>query len=122
MSSETVTDLLHQLNMNGHADNKWDDASQIQDIMFVTPDRQFAWLFRIEPEGGVFPSSVNNNGYDKCNLYIHNVSACRTVSECLQAYNITIDNWSGFVVLNSNGELIDPAQARVQTIVIKSKI
>ncbi len=42
MSSETVTDLLHQLNMTGNADNKWDDNSQIQDIMFVTPDRQVA--------------------------------------------------------------------------------
>ena len=71
--------------------------------------------------GDVFPSSVTNNDYDKCNLYIRNLSACRTVSECLQAYNITIDNWSGFVVLNSNGELIDPAQARVQTVVLKSR-
>ena len=121
MSSETVTDLLHQLHMTGHADNKWDNTSQIQDIMFVTPDRQFAWLFRIEPEGQVFPSSVTNNEPEKCNLYIHDISGCNTVLECLDKLTISVDKWSDFVVLNSNGELLDPAQARVQTVVLKSR-
>ena len=120
-----MTDLLHQLNMTGHADNTWDDTwddtSQIQDIMFVTPDRRFAWLFRIEPEGQVFPSSVTNNEREKCNLYIQDISRCNTVIECLDKLTIKVDKWSGFVVLNSNGELIDPAQARVQTVVLKSK-
>ena len=107
--------------MTGHADNKWHDTSQIQDIMFVTPDRQFAWLFRIEPEGQVFPSSVTNNEREKCNFYIHDISGCNTVIECLHKLTIKVDKWSGFVVLNSNGELIDPAQARVQTVVLKSR-
>ena len=119
MSSGEVTDLLHQLNMTVNAE--WDDKSQIQDIMFVTPDRQFAWLFMIEATGSVFPSSVTHNGREKCNLYIHDISQCNTVTECLQKCAIKVDNWSGFQVLNSNGELIDPATAPVQAIILKSK-
>ena len=121
MSSGELTDLLHQLNRTVHADNTWEDRSQIQDIMVVTPDRQFAWLFRIEPMDNIFPSNVNKYAYSKCNLHIQNVSTYRTVSECLQGYNIAIDKWSSFVVLNNKGELIDPAQAPVQAVVLKSK-
>ena len=115
-----MSDLLHQLSRTVNAD-KWEDNGQIQDIMFVTPDRQFAWLFRIEPTGGMFPSSANSNGCYKCTFYVRNVSACNTISECLQGFGITVQDGCDFQVLNDNGELIDPAQAPVQTVVLKSK-
>ena len=121
MSSGEVTELLHQLSRNVNADNQWEDRSQIQDMMVVTPDCQFAWLFRIEPMDNIFPSNVNKNAYAKCHLHIQNVSTCRTVSECLQGYHITIDKWSSFVVLNNKGEFIDPATAPVQAVILKSK-
>ena len=120
MSSGEVSDLLHQLSRTVNADI-WEDNSQIQDIMFVTPDRQFAWLFRIEPTGGMFPSSANSNGCYKSTFYVRNVSSCNTISECLQGFGITVQDGCGFQVLNDNGELIDPAQAPVQAIILKSK-
>lgn len=101
--------------------NRWGANTQIQDVMFVPPDRRFAWLFRIEPVGQVYPSSVINNGYYKCNLYIHDVSSYETVSACLQSFGIEEDNVSDFEVLNSIGELIDPTTAHIQTVVLKSK-
>ena len=119
MSSGEVTDLLHQLNMTVNAE--WDDKSQIQDIMFVTPDRQFAWLFRIEPTGGMFPSSANSNGCYKSTFYVKSVYSCNTISECLQGFGITVQDGCGFQVLNDNGELINPATAPVQTVVLISK-
>ena len=122
MSNGQLPDLLHQLQMTVNTNNRWDANTQIQDVMFVPPDRQFAWLFRIESRGEVYPSSATNDGYHKCNLYIHDVSSYETVSACLQSFGIDVqDQWSGFEVLNSIGELIDPTTAHVQTVVLKSK-
>ena len=121
MSDGQMTDLLHRLQMTVSTNNKWDANTQIQNVMFVSPDRQFAWLFRIEAQGNVFPSSGTCPSDHNCHLYIHNVEACRTVSACLTGFGIHIDNLSGFEVLNSIGEPIDPNTAHVQTVVLKSK-
>ena len=121
MSGGQMTDLLHRLQMTVSTNNKWDANTQIQNVMFVSPDRQFAWLFRISPQGRVFPSSGTCPSDHNCHLYIHNVSACQTVSECLTGFGIRVDQWSDFQVLNSIGEPIHPATAHVQTVVLKSK-
>ena len=114
--------LLNQLYTTANPDNMWDANTQIQNVMFVSPDRQFAWLFRIEPQGNVFPSSGRCPSDHNCHLYIKNVSACETVSACLQNFGIdTEDKRSDFQVLNSIGEPIHPATAHVQTVVLKSK-
>ena len=122
MSGGERQHLLHRLHMTANPDNMWDANTQIQNVMFVSPDRKFAWLFRIDPQGNVFPSGGTCPSDHNCHLYIHNVSACKTVNECLQSFAIDVaDNGSGFQVLNSIGKLIDPEQAHVQTVVLKSK-
>jgi len=120
MSNPHVGALLRQLHTAANPDPQWDDNAQIRDVMFVSPDRHFAWLFRIEPNGQEFPHNTNT-GYHNCNLYIRDVRTCGTVSECLGRFSI-IPEGSDFQVLNSIGELIDPAIAPVQTVVLKSKI
>ena len=121
MSGGERQHLLHRLHMTANPDNMWDANTQIQNVMFVSPDRKFAWLFRIDPQGNVFPSGGTCPSDHNCHLYIHNVEACRTVSACLTGFGIHIDQCSGFEVLNSIGEPIDPNTAHVQTVVLKSK-
>jgi hypothetical protein len=117
-----VTELLHQLNMTINPDNTWNANTQIQDVMFVSPDRKFAWLFRISPQEQVFPSNGTHFQYFNCHLYIHDVSQFHTVSECLQSFGIIQDTDSAFQVINIIGELIiDPTQAPIQTVCLTSK-
>ena len=118
MSSGEVSDLLHQLSRTVNADNLWGDQSQIQSIVLVTPSRQFAWLFRIEPTSGVFPSNANYNGCYKANFYIFNVSSYNTMNEFLLERGFQVHDGCGFQVLDINGKLIDPAIAPVQTVVL----
>ncbi len=117
-----VTELLHQLNMTINPDNTWNANTQIQDVMFVSPDRKFAWLFRISPQEQVFPSNDRHEQYHTCNLFIREVSECYTVGECLARFNIVLDKWSAVQVINIIGELIiDPTQAPIQTVCLTSK-
>lgn len=122
MSQNEVPTLLHRLYMTVNSANTWDDNTHIQDVMLVSPDRKCAWLFRIAPNERVFPSNVAHADYYDCNLYIHDVSECETVSQCLQGFGIQLDQYTDFEVLNIMGELIDPTQALVQTVYLKSKI
>ena len=120
MSHELLTALLQQLHVAASPDNQWRDNTCIQDVMFLTPDLKFAWLFRIQPQGPVFPSNATHQSYHPCMLYVQDVSACQTVQACLHTFNIRIDSHSDFQVLNSIGEPIDPTQAPVQTVVLTS--
>ncbi len=121
-NNQRMTELLHQLNRTINPDNTWDANTQIQDVMFVSPDRKFAWLFRIPPREQVFPSNGTHLDYYNCNLYIHDVSEFHTVSECLQSFGIIQNRYSDFQVINIIGELIiDPTQAPVQTVCLTSK-
>ncbi len=121
-NNQQVTELLHKLNMTINPDNTWDANTQIQDVMFVSPDRKFAWLFRIPSQEQIFPSNGAHLQYYNCNLYIHDVSDFHTVSECLESFGIKQDMDSDFQVLNIIGELIiDPRQAPIQTVCLTSK-
>ena len=121
-NNKIVTELLHQLNRTINPGNTWNGNTQIRDVMFVSPDRTFAWLFRISPRGQVFPSNDRHEEDHNCKLYIHNVSQFHTVSECLQDFHIIPDSYSDFQVINIIGELIiDPTQAPVQTVCLISK-
>jgi len=121
MNHNQVTALLHQLSMTVNSANTWDDNTQIRDVMLVSPDCKFAWLFRIDRNEQGFPSNLVHADYYNCHLYIHEVSECHTVSECLQGFYVQLDNYSDFQVLNIIGEVIDPTQVPVQTVCLKSK-
>jgi hypothetical protein len=121
MDHKQVTELLHQLNRTINPGNTWDGNTQIQDVMFVSPDRKYAWLFRI-PLQEPFPSNDRHEYYYACNLYIQEVSELQTVGECLERFGIKLDQYTAFQVLNIIGEhIVDPTQAPVQTVCLTSK-
>jgi hypothetical protein len=120
-NNQRVPELLHQLNMTINPDNTWKVNTQIQNVMFVSPDLQFAWLFRITPQEQVFPSNDTHYPYFNCHLYVRDVSQVHTVSKCLERFGIGQED-SDFQVINIIGELIeDPTQAPTQTVCLTSK-
>jgi hypothetical protein len=122
-----VHELLNRLHAAGNADGRhpanlasiWTDATQLQDVMLVSPDRLFAYLYRIPSPP--FPSSASHSSYYSCNLYVRDVEACRTLAACLECFGIVHDQYARWQPLSPSGEPVDLATAPVQTVCLVSR-
>jgi hypothetical protein len=113
--------LLHQLHAAGNPAttfHAWTDDTQLQDVLLVSPDRRFAYLYRIPSPP--FPSSASHRKYYSCNLYVRDVEACRTLAECLACFAIEHDQYARWQPLSPSGEPVDLATAPVQTVCLVS--
>jgi hypothetical protein len=114
---DPVPALLHQLHAAGNPANlasAWTDATQLQDVMLLSPDRRFAYLYRVPAPP--FPSNAAHSSYYSCNLYVQNVEACRTVADCLARFGIVHDRYATWKALSPTGQPVDPATAPVQAV------
>jgi hypothetical protein len=118
---DPVPGLLHQLHAAGNPAttfSRWTAATQVQDVMLVSPDLAFAYLYRIPAPP--FPSNASHSSYYSCNLYVQNVETCRTVADCLARFGIEHDRYALWQPLSPSGQPIDLATAPVQTVFLIS--
>jgi hypothetical protein len=111
---DPVPALLHQLHAAGNPGaivHAWTDATQLETVVLVSPDRRVAYAFRIPAPP--FPSNAAHSPYYSCYLYVQNVSDCHTLADCLAQFNI---GHAGSTVLSPAGQPVDPATAPVQTV------
>ena len=116
-----VDELLHRLHAAGNADGPylanpasiWTDATQLQDVLLVSPDRRVAYLYRVPAPP--FPSNASHSSYYPCYLYVQDVSDCHTLADCLACFNISRNQ-----ALSLAGQPVDPATAPVQTVCLVS--
>jgi hypothetical protein len=122
-----VDELLHRLHAAGNADGRhpanlasaWTDATQLQDVLLVSPDRRFAYLYRVPSPP--FPSNAAHDSWYACNLYVQDVSTCHTVAQCLARFGIAHDRYALWQALSLTGEPVDPTTAPVQAVCLVSK-
>jgi hypothetical protein len=109
--------LLHQLHAAGNPANlasAWTDATQLQDVLLVSPDRRFAYLYRVPAPP--FPSNAAHDSWYACHLYVQDVSDCHTLAQCLACFGIVHDQHAGWQPLSPSGQPVDPATAPLQTV------
>ncbi len=114
-----LDELLHRLHAAGHADGRhpasaWTDATQLQDVLLVSPDRRVAYLYRVPSPP--FPSNAAHDSWYACNLYVQDVSDCHTLADCLARFGIVHDQHARWQPLSSSGEPVDLATAPVQAV------
>jgi hypothetical protein len=116
---DPVPALLHQLHAVENPApgptqvRAWTDATQLETVVLVSPDRCFAYAFRIPAPP--FPSNAAHSPYYSCYLYVQNVSDCHTLADCLARFGISRNQ-----ALSLAGEPVDPATAPVQTVCLVS--
>jgi hypothetical protein len=116
---DPVPALLHQLHAvenPGAIVHAWTDATQLETVVLVSPDRCFAYAFRIPAPP--FPSNAAHSAYYSCYLYVQDVSDCQTLADCLARFGIKRDHHSQWQALSPAGQPVDPATAPVQTVCV----
>ncbi len=121
---DPVPALLHQLHAVENPApaptqvRAWTDATQLETVVLVSPDRCFAYAFRIPVPP--FPSNAAHSSYYPCVLYVQDVSACQTLADCLACFGIVRDHHSQWQALSPAGQPVDPATAPVQAVCLVS--
>jgi len=113
-----LLDQLHAAGNPGTTGHAWTDATQLETVMLLSPDRRLAYLYRVPSPP--FPSNAAHNSWYACNLYVQNVEACRTVADCLARFNIEHDRHASWKALTLAGQPVDPAAAPVQAVCLVS--
>jgi hypothetical protein len=116
-----VDELLHRLHAAGNADGPylanpasiWTDATELHDVLLVSPDRRVAYLYRVPSPP--FPSNAAHDSWYACNLYVQDVSTCHTLADCLARFGIRRNQ-----ALSLAGEPVDPATTPVQAVCLVS--
>ena len=118
---DPVPALLHQLHAAGNPGttvHAWTDATQLQDVLLVSPDRRVAYLYRVPAPP--FPSNAAHDSWYACNLYVQDVSTCHTLADCLACFGIVHDQYARWQPLSPSGEPIDLTAAPSQTVCLVS--